>query len=32
MTMRAAGYSGEEIEQQLAVDRTPPRPKLIEDG
>ena len=31
MTMRAAGYSGEEIEQQLAVDRTPPRPKLIED-
>lgn len=31
-SMRAAGYSGEEIEQQLSVDRTPPRPKFIEDG
>ena len=25
-TMRAAGYTGEEIEQQLSVDRTPARP------
>lgn len=31
-SMRAAGYSGEEIEAQLAVDRTPPRPKDIEDA
>ena len=26
--MKAQGYSGEEIEQQLAVDRKPPRPKV----
>lgn len=32
MTMRAAGYTGEEIEQQLAIDRTPPRPKDLEDA
>ena len=28
--MRAQGYNGEEIEEQLAVDRTPPKPKSME--
>lgn len=31
-SMRAAGYTGEEIEAQLAMDRTPPRPKEILDA
>lgn len=26
-SMKAQGYSGEEIEEQLAIDRTPPKPK-----
>ena len=26
-SMRAQGYTGEEIEEQLAIDRTPPKPK-----
>ena len=28
--MRAQGYSGEEIEEQLAVDRTPPKPRSFD--
>ena len=28
--MRAAGYTGEEIEQQLTIDRTPERPKSLD--
>ena len=30
-TMRAQGYTDEQIQEEIAIDRTPPRPKLSDD-